>query len=95
MTEKELSGYRFIKARIEIVKERIAELEQEDGLGSVNIDGMPHGSSPGDPVAKMAIARASLHESLVSLCAELSEKEKQIREFIAGIDNEEVKLIIE
>ena len=95
MTEHELMGYNFIKARIEKVNERIAELELEAGLGSVNLDGMPHGSTPGDPVARMAIARAALHEHLVRLCAELKEKERKIREYIDSVDNEEVKLIIE
>ena len=95
MTEQELRGYSFIKARIEKVEERIAELEQENGLGSVNLDGMPHGSTPGDPVARMAIARASLHEHLTKLLAELKEKEREIREYIDSVENEEVKLIIE
>lgn len=95
MTERELQGYTFIKARIEKVKNRLAELEQENGLGSVNMDGMPHGSTPGDPVARMAIARASLHEHLTRLLAELKEKEREIREYIESVENEEVKLIIE
>lgn len=95
MTERELSGYKFITARIQKVKERIAEVEQENGLGSVNLDGMPHGSTPGDPVARMAIARATLHEHLTRLLAELEEKEREIREYIDSVNNEEVKLIIE
>ena len=95
MTEKELRGYVFIKARIAKVEERIAELEQESGLGSLNMDGMPHGSTPGDPVAAMAIARASLHEQLLRLRADLKEKEREIREYIDSVENEEIKLIIE
>lgn len=95
MTERELQGYTFIKARIEKVRNRLAELEQENGLGSVNLDGMPHGSTPGDPVARMAIARASLHDHLTRLLAELKEKEREIREYIESVENEEVKLIIE
>ena len=95
MTEQELRGYIYIKARIAKVEERIAELEQENGLGSVNIDGMPHGSTPGDPVARMAIARASLHEQLLRLRADLKEKEQEIREYISSIEDEEIKLIIE
>ena len=109
MTERELSGYIFIKARIQEIEDRIAELvfeitelEQENGLGSVNLDGMPHGSTPGDPVARMAVARAALHENLKRLKAdleerraELAEKEKEIRAYIDGVWDEEVKLIIE
>ena len=109
MTEQKLSGYKFIKARIKEIEERIAELvadiielDQENGLGSVNLDGMPHGSTPGDPVARMAIAMAALHEEKKKLKAELEErrvelieKEREIREYIEGVENEEVKLIIE
>ena len=109
MTERELSGYKFIKARIKEIEERmaelehdIAELEQENGLGSVNLDGMPHGSTPGDPVARMAIARAELHADMKKLKAELEKrraelivKEREIREYIDSVDSEEVKLIIE
>ena len=95
MTEKELSGYVFIKARIAKVEEKLAELEMETGVGAVNMDGMPHGSTPGDPVARMAIARASLHEHLVRLKAELKEKEREIMEYINGVEDQEVKLIIE
>ena len=95
MTESELRGYVFIKARIAKVEEQLAEMEQEDGLGSVNMDGMPHGSTPGDPVARMAIARVALHERLVRLRAELIEKELEIQEYIDSLEDEEVKLIIE
>lgn len=95
MTEQELRGYVYIKARIGKVEERLAELEQEDGLGALNMDGMPHGSTPGDPVARMALARASLHEQLVRLRADLEEKEREIREYIDSVEDEQVKLIIE
>ena len=95
MTEQELRGYVYIKARIGKVEERIAELEQEDGLGALNMDGMPHGSTPGDPVARMALARATLHEQLVRLRADLEEKEREIREYIDSLEDEQVKLIIE
>ena len=95
MTESELRGYVFIKARIAKVEEQLAEMEQEDGLGSVNMDGMPHGTTPGDPVARMAIARAAIREHLERLYADLKEKEREIREYIDSVDNEEMKLIIE
>lgn len=109
MTEQELEGLVFIKARIARAEKRIAdleleiaEMEREVGLGSVKLDGMPHGSTPGDPVAMMAIAMAELHKELVQLkaelkkqCAELKEKERKIREYIGSVKDEEVKLIIE
>lgn len=95
MTEKELMGLRFIRKQIDRLEERIAELEQDDGLGAVNVDGMPHGSTPGNPVERMAIARASLHESLLQWKASLIEKEHRIWEFIKSVDDPELQLIIE
>ena len=109
MTEQELEGLVFIKARIAKLEKciaelelEIAEMERDVGLGSVKMDGMPHGSTPGDPVAMMAIAMADLHKELVQLkaelkkqCAELKEKERKIREYISSVTDEEVKLIIE
>ena len=109
MTEQELGGYIYLKGQIENVEERIAglemgiaEMEREIGLVSVNLDGMPHGSTPGDPVARMAIAIAELHEEMKELKAELTErraelteKEREIRGYIDSVEDEKVKLIIE
>lgn len=109
MTERELRGYIYIKGRIKEIEDRIVELEndiyemdQECGLMSVNMDGMPHGSTPGDPVARMAIAMATLHEELKELkadlrerLAELKKKEREIRSYIDSVEDEEIKLIIE
>lgn len=109
MTEQELEGLVFIKAQIAKTEKRIAELEMEIaemekdvGLGSVKMDGMPHGSTPGDPVARMAIAMAELRQSVKHLraelkerCAALKEKERKIRKYIDSVENDEVKLIIE
>ena len=109
MTEKELSSYKYIVARIARIERQIlsleleiADMETENGLGSVNMDGMPHGTTPGDPVARMAVARAALHEDLKELKADLEEqraalvgKEQEIREFMVSVQDEEIKLIIE
>ena len=109
MTEQELSGYKYIVYRVARIEKQIlaleldiAEKETENGLGSVNMDGMPHGTTPGDPVARMAIARAALHEELKEKKADLEEqrvvlvaKEREIRGFIDSVEDEEVKLIIE
>ena len=95
MTEKELMSLIYIQARIERITERIAELEEEDGLGSINMDGMPHGTTPGKPVERMALARAALHEKLLCLKANLVEKELAIREYIESVEQEDVKLIME
>lgn len=95
MTEKELSGLYYIRAQIARLEERIAELKFDDGIGAQNLDGMPHGTSVGAPVERLAIAKASLHEKLVALRATKIEKEQAILDYIESVDREDVKLIME
>ena len=95
MTERELMSLVYIQARISRITERIAELEEEDGLGSMNMDGMPHSKTPGNPVERMALARAALHEKLLCLKADLLEKELAITEYIDNVEQEDIKFIME
>lgn len=95
MTERELMSLIYIQARIEKVSERLLELEYEDGLGSVEMDGMPHSTTPGNPVERMALARAALHEKLVQLKADLEEKKLEITAYIERVEPEDIKFIME
>ena len=95
MTERDLMALVYIQAQIDKLTERIEELEQEDGLGAVNMDGMPHGSTPGNPVERIALAKIALHEKLVSLKAERMEKELAIREYIDTVERHDIQLIME
>lgn len=95
MTERELMSLIYIQARIDRVSERLLELECEDGLSSVNMDGMPHSTTPGNPVERMALARAALHEKLVQLSADLAQKELEITSYIESVEQDDVKFIME
>ena len=95
MTERELMSLVYIQAQIDKINDRIAELEDENGLGSMNMDGMPHSKTPGNPVERMALARASLQEMLERMRADLIEKEVRIREYINSVDDSGVGLIME
>lgn len=95
MTEQDLMSLIHIQARIQRVKRKIAELEDENGLGSVNMDGMPHSKSPGKPVERMAVARAALHEELQDLEADLIEKEIALVRYIKGVNDHDICLIME
>ena len=95
MTERELMSLIYIQARIDRVSERLLELEEEDGLGSVEMDGMPHSTTPGDPTARLAIAKAALHEKLVQLRSNLAEKKLEIMSYIESVEQEDVKYIME
>lgn len=95
MTESELMSLIYIQARIDKINDRILELEEEDGLGAMDMDGMPHSKTPGNPVERMALARATLHETLLQLKADLVEKELAIRGYIESVKVADVKLIME
>ena len=95
MTERELMSLIYIQARIDKINDRILELEEEDGLGSMDMDGMPHSKTPGNPVERMALAIAALHEMLLRLKADLIEKELAIRGYIESVKRADVKLIME
>lgn len=95
MTEQDLMSLIHIEARIKRVKRKIAELEEDNGLGSVNMDGMPHSKSPGKPVERMALARAALHEELRELEADLVEKEVALVRYIKGVNDDDMCLIME
>ena len=95
MTEQELMSLIYIQARINRINEKLIELEAENGLGSVNMDGMPHSKTPGNPVERMAVARAALHEQLLALKANLAEKELAIVGYIECVEQEDIRLIME
>ena len=95
MTERELMSLVYIQARIARISERIAELEEEDGLGSMNMDGMPHSKTPGNPVERIALAKRALHEKLLQLKADLAEKELAITEYIESVEREDIKFLME
>lgn len=95
MTERELMSLVYIQARIDRISEKISELEDSDGLGSFNMDGMPHSKTPGNPVERMALARAALHEKLLQLKAELAEKELAITEYIESVEQAEIRFLME
>ena len=95
MTEWELMSLIYIQAEIARINERIAELEDEDGLGSMNMDGMPHSKSPGDPVARVAMAKVALHEELLDARATLAERELAITKYIKSVKDDEIRLIME
>ena len=95
MTERELMSLIYIQAEIAKVSKRIAELEEYDGLGSVNMDGMPHGTTPGKPVERMALDKAALHEELLQYRADLVKKEREIWAYIKSVEQADVRLIME
>lgn len=95
MTERELSNLYYIRKRITRLKNRIAELEQETGVSGQALTGMPHGTGVSNPVESLVIKEWELWNKLKKAEAEEVEEELKITDYISGVENEEIKLIME
>lgn len=94
MTEKELGAIYYLDKQITRLKQRIAELEGEM-IGGGGFGGMPRGNTPGNPTARIAVKRAELLEQLNKTLEERIEAEISIRSFIEGVNDPEIKTIME
>lgn len=95
MTESELNSLYYISQRIKKLKQRIAELDSEIGIGSGAMNGMPHGTGIGNPVENLIIKKCDLCDKLNAELLLKIEEEQKIRSYISEIKDEEVKLIME
>ncbi|MDE5995113.1 MAG: hypothetical protein K2G60_06335 [Oscillospiraceae bacterium] len=95
MTENELNSLYYISQRIRKLKQRIAELNSEIGIGSGAMNGMPHGTGIGNPVENLIIKKCDLCDKLNAELLLKIEEEQKIRSYISSAKDEEVKLIME
>lgn len=71
MTAKEyLRQYRLMTARIRNREHDLAELREERESISINLDGMPHGTSLSDKTARLAAQLADAEEEIIELRSE-------------------------
>lgn len=95
MTERELSSLYYISQRIKKLKQRIAELDSEIGIGDGAMNGMPHGTGVGNPVENLIIKKCDLCDKLNTELILKIEEEEKIRRYISSVQDEEIKLIME
>lgn len=71
MTAKEyLRQYKLMTARIRNREHDLAELREERESISINLDGMPHGTSLSDKTARLAAQLADAEEEIIELRSE-------------------------
>ena len=74
-----LDSYRLIQTRINVLRAEIERLRAEAESVSINLDGMPKGSSTGDKTARLAV--------------EIAECEKTLTDEMSGLYSRRIKII--
>lgn len=112
MNEKELASLYYINIELRRIEKHIYELKakirdvklSEAAVSAINIDGVPHGNSPGDPTSLFVINKIALYndletqlnEELKRYAAKQLEYEKRkatIEEYIDSISDQEIQTI--
>lgn len=91
MTKKELSQIYYINREIEMWQRELSSIYS---LESVNLDGMPRGSSIGDATGEKAVRAAQIRDIIEGLLAKLQMKRKEVYEFIATLDDPLMRQIV-
>ena len=94
MTERELNGLYYIEKEIESLAALLEELPEDAGLGSVVLDGMPHGTDIGDKTAAIALKRATLQKQLQRAREKRMKESSKIHTYIDGVQDAEVRSIM-
>lgn len=89
--KRQLSGYQARKRELKQIEALMADL---DGApGGQNLDGMPRGSTVGDPVAAVVAQRLALREKYQAKLAELYEAQRAVEDMIESLDSVERELL--
>lgn len=91
--KKQLHSYRDLKAEREQIAQELEKVEAfMSGPKGTNWDGMPRGSSSGDPILNVVTQHIHLQERYQAKLAELAAAQAQIEELIESLEPMERKL---
>lgn len=89
--KRQLSGYQARKRELKQIEALMADL---DGApGGQNLDGMPRGSTVGDPVTAVVAQRLALREKYQAKLSELYEAQRAVEDMIESLDSVERELL--
>lgn len=95
MTAKEyLRQYKLMTARIRNREHDLAELREERESISINLDGMPHGTSLSDKTARLAAQLADAEEEIIELRSEAWSIRMEIVRTLNGIQTPEYNTLL-
>ena len=94
MTKKELQQLRHLNNEIRIIREDLAELEDQVGLGAINQDGLPKGNKISRPTEQKAVNLADAYAILQAHEVELQNLKNRALAFIASLDDSLLRQII-
>lgn len=89
-----LSQLRYLKAEVDELSQRIAELELMAQGGSGRISGMPRGGRRSDRVARAAACMADLREKMEDRRLDCMEELGRLYDFIDGVEESQMRLIL-
>lgn len=97
MTRKELESVFCLKKELRIWQERLAELQADIALSPKVMDGMPFSKTNGtsNPTEAKAIRLAGVAKVIEGKISEIQITLADIEEYIVGIDDPELRLIVQ
>ena len=94
MTRKQLNQHFKLLEKKEKTQELRAALFDAAGPGASKVTGMPHANTINDKVGNIAVEIADLDARIEYLQAEIKESERDILAFIAGIDDDRIRIAL-
>lgn len=82
-----LKRYQIVRKRCETLRRRIDDLDDELGTISINMDGMPHGTTTSDTVARYVATLEMLRAELASRELEQDVVREEIEEVLSAMDD--------
>ena len=93
MTLADLNRHLALRDKIEKTQETLDSIRSAAQLRAAKLTGMPRAPGVSDKVGDLAIEIADLSTSLDALNAELLRQEREIVEFISGIEDNQTRII--
>ena len=94
MTLQELSQYYKLRERLKRDEEILESLRAAACPGAQNLSGMPHAPGVRDKVGDLATEIAYMEGRVAGLQAEVDEQAQAVRQFIAGVQDDHLKIIL-
>lgn len=94
MTRQELENHLELRRQLMECRDILQNLKRSVGPGTQALTGMPHTPGVKDKVGDLATEIAYMEGRVAGLQAEVDEQAKAVRQFIAGVQDDHLKIIL-